>query len=186
MARAFAEIAFTPSVRAAQARYGSAKAGERFLSDGIDRRDTLTENEASFIQARDGFYLGTVSEDGWPYIQFRGGPPGFLSVLDERTIAWADFRGNGQYLSAGNLGANDRVSLFLMDYPNRRRLKLWGRAQIVDAAENPGLVEALFPAGYKAVPERVVSVAIAAYDWNCPQHIPQRLTAEEKIERARR
>ncbi len=186
MARAFAEIAFTPSVRAAQARYGSAKAGERFLSDGIDRRDTLTENEASFIQARDGFYLGTVSEDGWPYIQFRGGPPGFLSVLDERTIAWVDFRGNGQYLSAGNLGANDRVSLFLMDYPNRRRLKLWGRAQIVDAAENPGLVEALFPAGYKAVPERVVSVTIAAYDWNCPQHIPQRLTAEEKIEQARR
>lgn len=179
MARAFAEIAFTPSVRAAQARYGSAKAGERFLSDGIDRRDTLTENEASFIQARDGFYLGTVSEDGWPYIQFRGGPPGFLSVLDERTIAWADFRGNGQYLSAGNLGANDRVTLFLMDYPNRRRLKLWGRAQIVDAAENPGLVEALFPAGYKAVPERAVLVAIAAYDWNCPQHIPQRLTAEE-------
>lgn len=179
MARAFAEIAFTPSVRAAQERYGSAKAGERFLSDEIDRRDTLTENEASFIQARDGFYLGTVSEDGWPYIQFRGGPAGFLRVLDEKTVAWADFRGNRQYLSAGNLDANDRVSLFLMDYPNRRRLKLWGRARIVDAADNPGLVEALFPAGYKAVPERVVAVTIAAFDWNCPQHIPQRLTAEE-------
>lgn len=181
MARAFAEIAFTPSVRAAQERYGSAKAGERFLSDEIDRRDTLTENEASFIQARDGFYLGTVSEDGWPYIQFRGGPAGFLRVLDEKTVAWADFRGNRQYLSAGNLGANDRVSLFLMDYPNRRRLKLWGRARIVDAADNPGLVEALFPAGYKAVPERVVAVTIAAFDWNCPQHIPQRLTAEEWV-----
>ena len=179
MARAFAEIAFTPSVRAAQERYGSAKAGERFLSDEIDRRDTLTENEASFIRARDGFYLGTVSEDGWPYIQFRGGPAGFLRVLDEKTVAWADFRGNRQYLSAGNLGANDRVSLFLMDYPNRRRLKLWGRARIVDAADNPGLVEALFPAGYKAVPERVVAVTIAAFDWNCHQHIPQRLTAEE-------
>ena len=179
MARAFAEIAFTPSVRAAQARYGSAKAGERFLSDETDSRDTLSENEASFIQARDGFYLGTVSEDGWPYVQFRGGPAGFLRVLDGKTVAWADFRGNRQYLSAGNLGANYRVSLFLMDYPNRRRLKLWGRAQIVDASENPSLAKARFPEGYKAIPERVVSVTIAAYDWNCPQHIPQRLTAEE-------
>ena len=179
MARAFAEVAFTPSVRAAQERYGSASAGERFLSDEIDRRDRLTEHEASFIRARDGFYLGTVSEDGWPYVQFRGGPAGFLRVLDEKTVAWADFRGNRQYLSAGNLGANDRVSLFLMDYPNRRRLKLWGRAQIVDAAENPALVEALFPQGYKAIPERAVMVTVAAFDWNCPQHIPERLTAEE-------
>lgn len=179
MARAFAEIAFTPSVRAAQERYGSAPAGERFLSDEIDRRDRLTEHEASFIQARDGFYLGTVSEDGWPYVQFRGGPAGFLRVLGEKTVAWADFRGNRQYLSAGNLGANDRVSLFLMDYPNRRRLKLWGCAQIVDASRNPAMVEALFPEGYKAIPERAVVVTVVAFDWNCPQHIPQRLTAEE-------
>lgn len=179
MARAFAEIAFTPSVRAAQARYGSAAAGERFLADGIDRRDALTMQEAAFIEARDGFYLGTVSEDGWPYVQFRGGPPGFLRVIDERTVAWADFRGNRQYLSTGNLGANDRVSLFLMDYPNRRRLKLWGRARIVDAAENPAPVKALFPEGYQAVPERAVVVTVVAFDWNCPQHIPQRLTAEE-------
>jgi predicted pyridoxine 5'-phosphate oxidase superfamily flavin-nucleotide-binding protein len=179
MSRAFADIAFTPSVRAAQERQGAAKSAERFLSDEIDRRDQLTDNEASFIVERDGFYLGTVTEDGWPYIQFRGGPQGFMRVLDEKTIAWADFRGNRQYLSVGNLAANDRVSLFLMDYPNRRRLKLWGRAQIVETSENEGLVKELFPDGYKALPERAVVVTVEAFDWNCPQPIPQRLTAEE-------
>ena len=179
MARAFAEIAFTPAVRAVQERQGSRRAGDRFLADDIDRRDVLTEAEAAFIQARDGFYLGTVTESGWPYVQFRGGPVGFLRVLDEKTVAWADFRGNRQYLSTGNLNANDRVSMFLMDYPNRRRLKIWGRAQIVDVADNPGLIAALFPDGYAAIPERAVTVAVAAFDWNCPQHIPQRLTAAE-------
>ncbi|MGY9054379.1 MAG: pyridoxamine 5'-phosphate oxidase family protein [Alphaproteobacteria bacterium] len=179
MSRAFADIAFTPSVRAAQERQGAAKSAERFLSDEIDRRDQLTDNEASFIVERDGFYLGTVTEDGWPYIQFRGGPQGFMRVLDEKTIAWADFRGNRQYLSVGNLAANDRVSLFLMDYPNRRRLKLWGRAQIVETSENEGLVKELFPDGYKALPERAVVVTVEAFDWNCPLPIPQRLTAEE-------
>lgn len=102
-----------------------------------------------------------------------------MRVLDEKTIAWADFRGNRQYLSVGNLAANDRVSLFLMDYPNRRRLKLWGRAQIVETSENEGLVKELFPDGYKALPERAVVVTVEAFDWKCPQHIPQRLTAEE-------
>lgn len=179
MARAFAEIAFTPSVRAAQDRNGVGKARERFLGDGIDRRDTLSEQEASFIRERDGFYLGTVGEDGWPYVQFRGGPKGFAHVLDEKTIAWADYRGNRQHLSTGNLAANDRVLLFLMDYPNRRRLKLWGRARIVEATDDPALLGRLFPTGYKAVPERVVLVTVAAFDWNCPQHIPQRLTQAE-------
>ena len=179
MARAFAEIAFTPSVRAAQARHGAAAAGARVLADGIDRRDRLTENEVAFISARDGFYLATVGEDGWPYVQFRGGPPGFVRVIDPTTLAWADFRGNRQYLTVGNLAANDRVSLFLMDYAHRRRLKLWGRARIVDAADDPDLIQMLFPAGYAAVPERAVVVGVAAFDWNCPQHIPQRLTPAE-------
>ena len=112
-------------------------------------------------------------------MQLRGGPAGFLQVLDEKTIAWADFRGNRQYLSAGNVTANDKVSLFLMDYPNRRRLKLWGRVRIVEAEDDPALVRSLFPAGYKAIPERAMVVTIAAFDWNCPQHIPQRLTQAE-------
>jgi predicted pyridoxine 5'-phosphate oxidase superfamily flavin-nucleotide-binding protein len=179
MARAFAEIAFTPAVRAAQDRYGAGNARARFLADDIDARDRLTEHEASFIRARDGFYLGSVGEDGWPYIQFRGGPAGFVQVLDDKTIAWADFRGNRQYLSTGNIAANDRVSLFLMDYPNQRRLKLWGRARMIEAADDPGLLARLFPDGYRAIPERVVQVTIAAFDWNCAQHIPKRLTREE-------
>jgi uncharacterized protein len=179
MARAFAEIAFTPAVQAVQDRYGVGKARERFLSDDIDPRDALTQHEAEFIQARDGFYLGSVGEDGWPYVQFRGGPAGFLQVLDEKTIAWADYRGNRQYLSAGNVTANDRVSLFLMDYPNRRRLKLWWRVRMVEAEDDPALVRRLFPAGYKAIPERAMVVSVAAFDWNCPQHIPQRLTQAE-------
>ncbi len=179
MARAFAEIAFTPSVREAQDRYGVAGIRDRLLSDGIDRRDRLTEREAAFVRARDGFYLGTVAEDGWPYVQFRGGPVGFLQVLDEATVAWADFRGNRQYLSTGNLAVNNRVSLFLMDYPNRRRLKIWGEARIVVIADDPGLVDRLFPTGYSAVPERAVLVAVKAFDWNWAQHIPERLTRAE-------
>lgn len=179
MARAFAEIAFTPSVQAVQDRYGVGKARARFFSDEIDARDVLTDHEADFIRARDGFYLGSVGEDGWPYVQFRGGPAGFLHVLDEATIAWADFRGNRQYLSLGNVAANDRVSLFLMDYPNRRRLKIWGRATAVDGADDPDLVANLFPRGYRALPERAMVVKVAAYDWNCPQHIPERLTRQE-------
>ena len=126
MARAFAQIAFTPAVRAAQARLGSANAYAKFLQPEAEGGSHLSATEADFIAARDGFYQATVSETGWPYVQFRGGPAGFIKVLDDRTIAYADFRGNRQYVSVGNLGGDDRISLILMDYPNRRRLKNLG------------------------------------------------------------
>lgn len=179
MARAFAEIAFTPAVRAVQERHGSAAAYFKFLSPEAERGDRLGPDEAAFIADRDGFYQATVSSTGWPYVQFRGGPAGFLKVLDERTIAYADFRGNRQYLSSGNLAGSDRISLILMDYANRRRLKIWGRAKLVALAADPELVTGLHNPSYRARPERAVVIAVEAFDWNCPQHIPQRLTLEE-------
>ena len=179
MARAFAEIAFTPTVLALQKEHGSDQLYGGLLTDKADQRATLTAREASFIEARDGFYQATVSETGWPYVQFRGGPAGFVRVLDETTIAYADLRGNRQYLSVGNLTTNDRVALILMDYPNRRRLKLWGRVRIVTIDEDPQLIERLQVDGYDAQPERAIVITVEAYDWNCPQHIPQRLTPEE-------
>ncbi len=179
MARAFAEIAFTPAVRCEQERQQSAKSYAKVLAPEADRRDRLGEEEAAFIAGRDGFYQATVSETGWPYVQFRGGPAGFISVLDDRTIAYADFRGNRQYISTGNLNADDRVALILMDYPNQRRLKIWGRARLIDITEDPDFVQRLRRPGYRAVPERAVVIRIEAYDWNCPQHIPQRVTLEE-------
>ena len=142
MANVFAEITFTPSVKAAQTLYGSRQANMGFeLSE--DPRNTLGERETEFIAERDSFYQATVSESDWPYVQHRGGPTGFLKVLDERTLGFADFRGNIQYLSVGNLNANDRISLILMDYPNRRRLKIWGRARIVHESDEPDLIAQL-------------------------------------------
>ena len=179
MARAFAEIAFTPSVRATQQDQGSAAAYAKFLAPEAERGDSLTENEATFIAERDGFYQATVSETGWPYVQFRGGPAGFLKVLDDNTLAYADFRGNRQYISTGNLDADGRISLILMDYPNRRRLKIWGRARLVDVRDAAALVSRLHDNTYRARPERAVVIAVEAFDWNCPQHIPQRFTLEE-------
>ena len=178
MSRPFAEISFTPSVRATQARNGSAEGYAKFLAGAV-QEDLISPVEASFIAQRDGFYQATVSETGWPYVQFRGGPAGFLKVLDERTLAYADFRGNRQYLSAGNLQNNDRVSLILMDYPNRRRLKIWGRAKLVDGADDPALMQRLSDPNYRGHPERAIVIKLEAMDWNCPQHIPQRLTLEE-------
>ncbi|GMG84155.1 pyridoxamine 5'-phosphate oxidase family protein [Paralimibaculum aggregatum] len=179
MARAFAEIAFTPAVRAAQALAGSARVYDRFLAPEAEPADRLGPEEAAFIAARDGFYQATVSETGWPYVQFRGGPPGFLRVLDDRTIGYADLRGNRQYVSIGNLGGDGRISLILMDYPNRRRLKVMGRARSVDLADDPELVARLAVEGYPGRPERAVLIEIAGLDWNCPAHIPQRLTIAE-------
>ncbi|HSF96290.1 MAG TPA: pyridoxamine 5'-phosphate oxidase family protein [Thermohalobaculum sp.] len=176
MARAFAEIAFTPAVRAVQARQGSADGYDRFLAPETDPANRLGPEEAAFVEARDGFYQATVSETGWPYVQFRGGPPGFLKVLDDQTVAYADFRGNRQYVSAGNLAGDGRISMILMDYPNRRRLKVFGHARLSD---DPELVARLHVEGYKARPERAVVITIAGLDWNCPQHIPVRLTREE-------
>lgn len=173
MARAFAEIAFTDSVKAAQSRYGSRKAYAGFEFDE-ERRDRLTEREIAFLAERDSFYMGSVGENGWPYVQHRGGPMGFLKVLDEKTVGFADFRGSRQYISVGNLNADDRVSLFLMDYPNRRRLKLWARARIVHENEDPELVARLEDPSYRARVERGVVMTIEAVDWNCPQHITPR------------
>ena len=178
MARAFAEIAFTPAVLAEQARQGSAGSYAKFL-DPAAAGNRFGPAEAAFVAQRDGFYQATVSETGWPYVQFRGGPRGFLKLLDEGTLAYADFRGNRQYLSVGNLKGDDRVALILVDYPNRRRLKVWGHARIVDAAEDPALVARLHDPAYQARPERAVVIAVAALDWNCPQHLPQRYTLEE-------
>ncbi len=179
MARAFAEIAFTPRVLEEQARQGSARGYAKFLAPEAAPGDAIGPAEAEFIAGRDGFYQASVGETGWPYVQFRGGPAGFLKVLDDRTLAYADFRGNRQYLSVGNLKGDDRVSLILVDYPNRRRLKVWGHARIVDREDDAELVARLHEPNYRALPERAVVITVAALDWNCPQHLPQRFTLEE-------
>lgn len=179
MARAFYEIAFTDAVTAKQKHYGSADAYAKFLSPEANRNDALTETEIAFISARDGFYQATVTQTGWPYVQFRGGPKGFMKALDEKTLAYADFRGNRQYLSIGNLSDNDRISLFFMDYSNRRRLKLFGHAKFIDIEDDPFLVERLSDPNYRAQPERAVVITVAGFDWNCSQHIAQRFTLEE-------
>lgn len=179
MPRAFAEIAFTPSVQSIQQQQGSAASYAKFLEPEVSGGDRLSEREVDFISERDGFYQATVSETGWPYVQFRGGPIGFLKVLSETQIAYADFRGNRQYVSTGNLTMEDRISLILMDYPNRRRLKIWGHATLVSADNDQAALARLHDKNYKAVTERAVIVAIDAFDWNCPQHIPQRYTMDE-------
>jgi uncharacterized protein len=178
MSRAFSDIAFTPTVRAIQARMGSRAAYAR-LDHADDTRDALTSGEKTFIEARDGFYQATVSETGWPYVQFRGGPAGFLQVLDAKTLGYADFRGNVQYVSTGNLVGNDRVALILMDYANRRRLKILGRARLVQDSDDPVLIARLTRPHCRARVERAVLITVLAYDWNCPQHITPRFTREE-------
>lgn len=179
MPRAYAELTFTTNVRAMQERQGSADSYAKFLAPEMSGGDVFTARETEFIAERDGFYQATVSETGWPYVQFRGGPRGFLKVLDEKRLAYADFRGNRQYLSVGNLQANTRISLFLMDYPNRRRLKILGTVELVDIADDPEFIARLHDPDYRAVPERAFVITLAGFDWNCPQHIPQRYTLEE-------
>jgi hypothetical protein len=178
MTTAFAEIAFTPSVKAAQTLYGSREANSHFeLAEDLDLG--MTEQEIKFISERDSFYQATVSESGWPYVQHRGGPKGFLKVLDAHTIGFADFRGNRQYLSIGNLNFNDRLSMILTDYPNRRRLKIWGLARIVHQSEDPKLLSKLEVPTYRARVERGIVIDVKAYEWNCPQHITQRYSKDE-------
>lgn len=178
MGHRFAELAFTPRVRAAQAAAGS-RAHYARLEGGAPYNDVLGDDECAFLEARDSFYIASVGEDGWPYVQHRGGPPGFIRVLDERTIAFADFRGNRQYVTVGHLAGDDRVSLIAVDYPNRRRLKLMGHARVVAADQDPPLVASARVAGYRAVVERAIIIEVAAFDWNCPQHITPRYTAAE-------
>ena len=177
MAYGFLETFSTPSVRAAQAANGSLEMREGFS----DHRafDSFTAAETAFIQARDSFYMATVSESGWPYIQHRGGPVGFLKVLDERTLGFADFRGNRQYISLGNMASDDRVALFLMDYPNRARLKVLAHMSVRGLAAEPELAERLSSSDYKGRPERAFILKLEAFDWNCPQHITPRFTASE-------
>lgn len=178
MAHRFAEIAFTPEIRELQRRAGS--------RDAYARREAVPEavnaafgpREAAFIESRDSFYMATIGGNGWPYVQHRGGPPGFLRVLDPRRIGFADVRGNRQYISVGNVAADDRVSLFLMDYPARTRLKMFGRARLVEGAALAGWLEAGGMA-VDGVVERGVEIALEGFDWNCPQHITPRFTAAE-------
>lgn len=178
MARAFAKIAFTANVQAAQARMGSRDA-YRSAELGVAEAVELSAQEVEFIGARDSFYQGTVGENGWPYVQHRGGPVGFLKVLGPRTIGYADFSGNRQYISVGNLAGDDRVSLILMDYPAQRRLKIWGRARLVDEDSEPALFARLESTGYRARVERGVIITVEAFDWNCPKYITPRFTEQE-------
>ena len=181
MGRAYSDIAFTPAVRAMQTRMGT-RPVYAALDRTDDRRDALTPDEVRFIHERDTFYQATVSESGWPYVQHRGGPAGFLKVLDAKTIGYADFRGNVQYISVGNLQGNDRVSILLMDYANQRRLKILGRVRLVDSRADPALIARLQmpsePTGNVRV-ERAVIISVEGYDWNCPQHITPRFTKAE-------
>lgn len=178
MPNAFATICFTESVKTAQTRYGSRESNQRFeLSD--DPSNELGTVEAEFIAARDSFYMATISENGWPYVQHRGGPAGIIKVLDTRTIGFADFKGNRQFLSVGNLNANARISLLLMDYPNRRRLKLWGIARIIHEEDEPELLACLSVADYRTRVERGILILIEAIEWNCPQHITPRYSEAE-------
>jgi len=175
MAAKFLELTLTPAVCRAQERaYGRRGVAPKDAPD-----DALTGEEAAFIAARDSFYLATVNEHGWPYLQHRGGPPGFLHVRDPHTLAFADLRGNRQLQSAGNLAGSDRVALFLMDYPRRERLKILGHARVVPAAEDPALLEAVTPSGLGRLAERAVVIRVAGFDWNCPQHITPRYTEAE-------
>jgi uncharacterized protein len=177
MAYDFLDIASTPAVRAAQEANGSGEFWANFKGDRPSGR--FTPAEAAFIAERDSFYMATVSENGWPYVQHRGGPPGFIRVLDDRTLGVADFRGNRQYISAGNLAANDRAALILIDYPHRRRLKIYAHAEIRDLAAEPELGAKLIAPGYRAKVERGLILRLQAFDWNCPQHITPRFSEAE-------
>lgn len=170
------DVAFTPAVKAIQTRKGSRGRYAEVEENGGWRTD-VDGDLAAFLAATNSFYLATASADGQPYIQHRGGPPGFIRILDKRTLAFADFKGNRQYITQGNLSENPHAYIFVMDYVHRRRVKLWGTARIVE--DDPALVESLMPSGYRARPEQAIVFTIAAWDTNCPQHIPQKFGAAE-------
>jgi predicted pyridoxine 5'-phosphate oxidase superfamily flavin-nucleotide-binding protein len=179
MAHQFSTLTFTDDVKAVQSEQGTRSANEKLTERG-PTNDLFTEFEKTFIAARDGFYISTVGSTGWPYIQFRGGPPGFLHILDDRTLAYADITGNRQYITTGNLRSNDRAALFLMDYANQARLKILAHLEVIPWKDAPDWKHELpLPTDTKPHPERVVIVHLASFDWNCPQHIPQRWTLEE-------
>ncbi|CAN5396244.1 pyridoxamine 5'-phosphate oxidase family protein [soil metagenome] len=175
MADKFMQLTLTPAVQRAEDHYY----GKHQVVEQAPESDTLTAAETSFIAERDSFYMATVSEIGWPYVQHRGGPPGFVKVLGPNRIGFADFKGNRQLLSTGNLSVTDRVAIFMMDYLNRQRLKLLGHATVVDAREHPELAEQLAPAGLGEKVERVFLIDVVSFDWNCPQYISPRFTTEQ-------
>ncbi|MBM3512946.1 MAG: pyridoxamine 5-phosphate oxidase [Alphaproteobacteria bacterium] len=177
MTRQFSEIAFTETVKRLQTEAGSRDSYARMTENSGDNND-LTDREAAFIGARDSFYMATIGETGWPYVQHRGGPIGFVRILDERTLGFADFRCNRQYVSVGNLSTDNRVSLFFMDYPNRRRLKIFGRVSIV-GVDDDETMKKLSLGPYRARAERAILVNVEGFDWNCPQHITPRFTEAE-------
>ncbi len=182
MTRRFAELAFTPLVKQQQQQHGSRDLYQR-VEQSPDLGDRLGPPEQTYIQERDGFYMASVTETGWPYVQYRGGSQGFLRVLDERTLGFADLRGNKQYITMGNLQREDRVALFLMDYPGQRRLKILGRARIHEGdAEAQKLIEQLRVPEERSPAERALLIHVEAFDWNCPQHITPRYTKEELAE----
>lgn len=178
MARAFANISFTPNVKQIQSDMGSRQNYQQF-EVGEKELVKLTETEKQFIQQRDSFYHATVSQTGWPYVQHRGGPVGFIKILDEITIGYADFSGNRQYISVGNLTGDERVCLFFMDYKQQRRLKIWGRARLIDERTEAELIQQLEPKESRAPVERGILITIEAFDWNCPKYITPRYTHDE-------
>jgi predicted pyridoxine 5'-phosphate oxidase superfamily flavin-nucleotide-binding protein len=175
MATKYLDLTFTDAVCRAQKQYYG-RAGK---IAGAPERDLLGQAEAEFIAARDSFYLGSVSESGWPYIQHRGGPKGFLRVINETTLAFADYKGNRQLLTTGNVSVNDRVALFLMDYKNRERLKILGHARVEDSRVHPELVAQFIDPKIRSNTERLVFLDVVSFDWNCPKYITPRYSAEE-------
>jgi predicted pyridoxine 5'-phosphate oxidase superfamily flavin-nucleotide-binding protein len=170
------DVAFTPTVKSVQESRGSRRQYAR-MEEMRGWQSTVTDDLAAFIAERDSFYLATANAEGQPYIQHRGGPKGFLRVLDDKTLAFADFKGNRQYITTGNLADNDRAFIFLMDYASRQRIKIWGRARVVE--DDDALIRKLFVSGYKARPEQAILFTIEAWDVNCQQHIPQKFAADD-------
>jgi hypothetical protein len=177
MSYGFLDIAITPSVLAAQKAMGTDHLWRDFK--GHRAFDRLGDDDAAFVAGRDSFYMASVSETGGPYVQHRGGPKGFLKVIDDRTLAFADYRGNRQYISVGNLAADDRVCLFLVDYPHRARMKIYAHAEVMALDADPDLLARVLDPAYKAKPERIVRLRLETFDWNCPQHITPRFTSDE-------
>jgi hypothetical protein len=170
------DVAFTPAVKAIQAKKGS-REGYAEVEQNGGWRTEIDDKLAGFLANTNSFYMATATADGQPYIQHRGGPKGFVKVLDKHTIAFADYAGNRQYLTQGNLSENNKAHIFIMDYAHRRRVKIWGEARVVD--DDPALLESLMPKGYRARPEQVILFKVAAWDTNCPQHIPQKFDAAD-------
>jgi predicted pyridoxine 5'-phosphate oxidase superfamily flavin-nucleotide-binding protein len=179
MAHKFAQTLFTEKVKAAQKANGSRDAYQRLEANDAPTHDTLGPDEIEFIKARDSFYMASLSQSGWPYIQHRGGPAGFIQVLDSKTVAFADYRGNRQYISTGNIHHDPRVAIIMIDYVHQARLKIIGRMEILEATADPTKIANLMPVNYRATAERAMILHIDAFDWNCPKHITQRFTQDE-------